>query len=149
MNEALQKLAATLEASWNATDEELVKQYEKFCEEHQGERFYIGGGYSVHAETKFLAGLSQHEAKACHWGAGWYKPENTHAAERFVDNLQARVEAVVGEITDWSLTSTEQSLYSYLVKGEKGKAKVTQIYAGGYNIVRLHIRNIIREVKTA
>lgn len=146
MNEALTKLAAHLEASWNDTDEALFNQYVEFCDAHKDERFYVGGGYSVHAETKFLAGLSQHEAKACQWGAGWYKPENKRCAVKFAENLQARVESLVGEVTDWSTSSTENSLYSYLVKGSKGSVKVTQIYAGGYNIVRLHVRNIIKKI---
>ena len=73
--------------------------------------------------------------------------KNTKEAIKFCESLEAKVVGITGEIIEWRLDSTDKSLYSYLVVGEMGKAKVTQIYAGGYNIVRLHIRNLVKKIK--
>ena len=73
--------------------------------------------------------------------------KNTKEAIKFCESLEAKVVDITGEIIEWRLDSTDKSLYSYLVVGETGKAKVTQIYAGGYNIVRLHIRNLVKKIK--
>ena len=144
MNEVLRKMAESLEASWNDTDAAIHAAFNEFTESHKDERFDIGWGYKVTADTKFTAALTEHERNACHYGAIWYRDENKKAAKKFVENLEARVKAITGEITDWSVSGTDNSLYSYIVKGENGTAKVSQIYAGGYNIVRLHIRNIVK-----
>lgn len=149
MKEALEKMQAMLEASWNATDGALAAAYEDFCEEHKGERFDIGCGYRVTAPTKFTHTLSVHERSACRYGREWYEKQNAKNAKKFVESLEARVTAITGPITDWAVSETRNSLSSYLVRGEKGTAKVSQIFAGGYNIVRLHIRNLIRKIKVA
>ena len=146
MNETLKAMTAILEYSWNCTDGEIRKGYLEFCEAHKGERFDIGWGYKVTASEKYTHSLSEHERNACYYGERWFAEQNEKAALKFVENLEARVKAITGEITDWSVSSTEQSLSSYLVRGEKGAAKVSQIYAGGYNIVRLHIRNIVKKI---
>lgn len=144
MNEVLKKMAESLEASWNATDAAIHAAFNQFTESHKDERFDIGWGYKVTADTKFTAALTEHERNACHYGARWYSDENKKAAFAFVSNLEKRVAAITGEVAEWAKSSTEQSLSSYIVKGAKGTAKVSQIYAGGYNIVRLHIRNIVK-----
>lgn len=73
--------------------------------------------------------------------------KNEKEAVRFCEDLEARVVDITGEIIEWELSETENSMYGYLVVGEKGKAKVLQIHAGGYNIVRLHVRNLVKRVK--
>lgn len=144
MNEALKKMAEMLEARWNETDAELIRQYKAFMEEYKDELFDIGWGYRVTAHEKFTHGLTKSERDACNYGMNYASKQNAKAAAAFVANLEARVKKITGEITDWKESFTEQSTYSYIVKGAKGTAKVTQIYAGGYNIVRLHIRNLIK-----
>ncbi len=144
MNETLTKMAAQLEESWNKTDTALKAEYEKYCDENEGKKFDIGYGYLVSASAKFLHSRNRHERDVCIYGRSWYEEENKKAATKFVENLEARVASITGTITDWTISETSQSLSSYLVKGEKGTAKVSQIYAGGYNIVRLHIRNIVK-----
>ena len=146
MNETLKRMADMLEARWNSTDEELIKQYREFCEAHSGERFDIGWGRKVTAHDKFTHNLTAAEQKAISYGKSWAFSQNAKQAQAFVKNLETRVKAITGEITDWQESETEQSTYSYIVIGEKGKAKVSQIYAGGYNIVRLHVRNIIKAI---
>ncbi len=146
MNETLESMAATLKASWNKTDAALRAAYEQFCAENEGKTFDIGWGYPVGPSGKFTHGLTRHEIDACRFGRGWWEEENSKAARKFVEGLEARVAAITGAITKWTASSTDNSLYSYVVKGAKGTAKVSQIYAGGYNIVRLHIRNIVKAI---
>lgn len=143
MNETLKKMVAELETSWNETDAKLYEEYDRLLDNDY--MVGVGGGRKIHASTKFLAGLTVHEAAACRYRARWYESENYKAALKFVLALQAKVIAITGEITAWEKgPQSEQSLYTYNVKGVKGAAQVRQIHAGGYNIVRLHIRNIIR-----
>lgn len=145
MNETLKKMAAELETSWNETDAKLYEEYDRLL--NNDYTVEVGGGRRIHASTKFLAGLTAHEAAACRYGARWYEFENHKAAVKFVLALEAKVVAITGEITECEKgPQSEQSLYTYNVKGVKGAAQVRQIHAGGYNIVRLHIRNIIRSI---
>ena len=146
MNEVLAKLTRQLEDSWNKTDALLVDAYDKYCQEHKGETFNLGWRYKVSAETKFLAGKSRHEQQACQYGRSWYMEENHKMARRFAENLESRLVAVIGQVHSIEKDSTEQSIYSYTAVGANGRAKISQIFAGGYNIVRLHIRNIIRKL---
>lgn len=144
MNETLENMAKMLEERWNATDTELHKQYHEFMEAHNGESFDVGMGRKVSAYFYFTQGFTQSERDVISYGLNYAKKQNAKLAKAFVENLESRVKRITGEITEWHESATEQSNYSYVVKGEKGSAKVTQIYAGGYNIVRLHIRNIIK-----
>lgn len=143
MNEALEKMAAMLEERWNATDAELHKQYHEFIEAHRNERFDVMGR-KVDAYTYFTQGFTNSERDVITYGLNYAKERNAKMAKAFVENLEARVKKITGDITGWCVSETEQSRYSYIVTGVNGKAKVSQIYAGGYNIVRLHIRNIIK-----
>lgn len=70
-------------------------------------------------------------------------------ADRKYDDIIERTNAVVGEIKDASglcVGSTRGELNGFIV-GERGKAEVESILAGGYNIQCLHIRTLIKKVK--
>lgn len=146
MNEALERMAQMLEERWNATDTELINQYRQFCAEHKDERFDIGWGRKVTAHDKFTHTLPKCDQIVITNGITWAMKQNKKQAMAFVENLENKIKAITGEITDWQESTTEQSTYSYIVKGTTGSAKVTQVYAGGYNIVRLHIRNLIKAI---
>lgn len=96
------------------------------------------------------------------WGRGWYDflyitseqihKNNVKDAESLVLNLINRTIEFTGEITDCSGLSLDNDNQGYLiinglVIGEKGKARVESIGAGGYNIQRYHIRVLVKEVK--
>ena len=135
--QTLDEMVTMLEESWNKTDEARLADYREKCP-------VINGRADMHAFHEYIRPLTAHERNVCFYGAYWYKEENHKAAYKFVKNLEHRVMAITGPITDWSLSSTEQSLNSYIVKGANGTAKVSQIYVGGYNIIRLHIRNLVK-----
>lgn len=65
------------------------------------------------------------------------------------DDIIERTNRVVGKITDASglhIGSSRGELNGFIV-GERGKAEVESILAGGYNIQCLHIRTLIKPVK--
>ena len=96
------------------------------------------------------------------WGRGWYEfmslteeqihKANVNAADALVMNLINRTIEIAGKITDCSYLTLDNDNQGYLiingvVIGEKGKAKVESIGAGGYNIQRYHIRVLVKEVR--
>lgn len=63
-------------------------------------------------------------------------------------NLIARVEDKVGEIKDaGGLYIGVNGELNGVVIGEKGKARVETIYAGGYNVQVLHYRVLVKVIK--
>ena len=96
------------------------------------------------------------------WGRGWYDfrylttaqihKANVTAADALVMNLLERTVDYTGKITDCAGLVIDQDNLGYsiingLVIGEKGKARVESIGAGGYNIQRYHIRVLVKEVR--
>jgi len=149
MNEILEQFKQTLIQSWNTTDKARLDDYKKYCEEHKGEKFDDRWSkYKVDAGTHYerTHDLTKHEIFMIAYGFAWAKEENEKAAERFVKTLEERIKGVVGEIQSITTYSTENG-GGWQVIGTTGKANVIQIYAGGYNIQRLHIRNLIKKVK--
>lgn len=96
------------------------------------------------------------------WGRGYYDfaylphekiiKSNTKAVDTLILNLVTRTVEIAGTIKDAKHLILDRDNNGYaiingLVIGEKGKAKVESIGAGGYNIQRYHIRVLIKEVK--
>ena len=148
MNQVLEKFKQTLIEAWNNADKELHDAYVKFCEEHKSEKFNCGGmmvsaSYYFHAKYAH----NRHESDAIYYGANTSnREENEKTAEKFVKNLEERIIKVTGEIQEIKDYFTENG-NGYKIHGEKGNAIALKIVAGGYNIVRLHIRNLIKKVK--
>jgi len=64
------------------------------------------------------------------------------------NNFFARVEKVVGKITDATDLKVADNLeLNGLVIGEQGKAEVSTITAGGYNIQCFHFRVLVKKTK--
>lgn len=96
------------------------------------------------------------------WGRGYYDfihlsekeihDVNVKNAENLVLDMIERTIAYTGKITncDWlelNRDNTGYTIINGIVIGEKGKAKIESIGAGGYNIQRYHIRVLVKEVK--
>jgi len=76
---------------------------------------------------------------------------NVKDARAFVLDLLNRVKEITGEVTDWSgvrLTVGNQGfpVLNGNVIGKEGTAEVESIYAGGYNIQKLHIRTLVKAI---
>lgn len=77
--------------------------------------------------------------------------ENKRDAKALILDLIRRVKAITGEITDWSGIRAEVGTWGFtvlngVVIGKTGKCIVESILAGGYNIQRLHVRVLTKEV---
>ena len=74
---------------------------------------------------------------------------NVKDARVFVLDLINRTKDIVGEITSWAYVHLTVGTNGYpvlngYVEGTEGRAKVESIYAGGYNIQRLHVRVLVK-----
>ena len=72
--------------------------------------------------------------------------DNVRSAESLVVDLYVRINAVTGDVTDWSGIYYGGKALNGFVTGELGKVKVESIVAGGYNIQRKHVRVLVHEV---
>lgn len=76
---------------------------------------------------------------------------NKDAGIKLLLDLETRIAKKVGEIEDWAGLHINRgndglATLNGTVKGTKGQVKVRSIYAGGYNIQRLHIRTLVNSV---
>lgn len=96
------------------------------------------------------------------WGMDWYNfmqlrdeeihKNNVAAVNNLVLNLVNRTVEIAGTIKDAQYLRLDRDNNGYaiingIVIGEKGKAKIESIGAGGYNIQRYHIRVLVKEVR--
>jgi len=75
--------------------------------------------------------------------------QNEKDVKHLILDFIKRTEGITGTITSFSnlyLAQNNQgfSIFNGYIEGEKGKAKVESILAGGYNIQRLHIRVLVK-----
>lgn len=93
------------------------------------------------------------------FGSNWYedsfltdeqiKKDNKKLVKELIIDFIKRVEDKVGEITSFSnlyLNRDNQgfAILNGRVEGTEGTARVESIYAGGYNIQRLHVRVLVK-----
>lgn len=150
MPEAIIQFRANLIERWDAYDEwkkeEIKKDYNELLNSCMDHKTYRENAMVMRNK----------------WGAGYYEfmyltseqihKANVTAADALVMNLFERTIQITGKITDCKAlrTNIDNSGYTIingLVIGEKGKARVESIGAGGYNIQRYHIRVLVKEVK--
>ena len=77
------------------------------------------------------------------------KRDAKNDSERLVKNLFYRVYNKVGDIESFNLRIEQGNEYEGAVlagnvKGNKGKATVKTVYAGGYNIQCFHVRCLVK-----
>mgnify|MGYP003298741862 CR=1 FL=1 len=135
--EIFNSLRDELVAEWDRWDlvrrEDLKKQYREL-------------GYKVFFERNTRAGYEF-----------MYKTEeqihatNVQDAKLLILDLYYRVKGITGEVTDWDGIETEIGTHGFtvlngIVIGKEGRAKVESIYAGGYNIQRLHVRVLVHSI---
>lgn len=77
----------------------------------------------------------------------FYQMELQEAKILIID-LFNRIKKITGEkIYSWTELHYDNGALNGIVEGENGKAKVESIFAGGYNIQRLHVRVLVHEIK--
>jgi hypothetical protein len=72
---------------------------------------------------------------------------NLREAELFIIDFYNRIINITGTVTDWGNIYYSGKALNGWAKGEKGMTKVETILAGGYNIQRLHMRVLVKEIK--
>lgn len=144
MPEALKKFAEKMEMIWN--------EYDK------NEREFLKRRYKEYKDTYPELGKAYHEFLKAYKYSGYAKmsvtdeeieKENKKAVDALILNLFNRVIEKTGKITDAAglRVTTGNSGYAVIngvVIGEKGRAVVESIGAGGYNIQRYHIRTLVK-----
>ena len=135
--ETLKRMQAELVDEWDSYDK---KRKAKLCDLYRelGYREFYKK-YS-HSDREF----SLKSEKEIH-------KDNMRDAEALIINLVYRVRAITGEITDWSGIKATLGTHGFtvlngIVEGKQGRANVESILAGGYNIQRLHVRVLVREM---
>lgn len=69
------------------------------------------------------------------------------AGKEFALDLINRTKAIVGNVTNWEHLRYGVAGLDGIVYGDKGKASVNTIVAGGYNIQRRHYRVLVKAIK--
>lgn len=74
---------------------------------------------------------------------------NVRDARTFVLDLLNRTKEITGEVTSWcdvhlTVGTNGYPVLNGYVEGKEGRAEVESIYAGGYNIQRLHVRVLVK-----
>ena len=67
-------------------------------------------------------------------------------AKQMVIGLYERVYSKTGKVKSWAGIRANGLQLNGVVEGESGKVSVETVYAGGYNIQRLHIRTLVHEL---
>lgn len=78
---------------------------------------------------------------------------NLRDARGMILNFYNRVREITGEVTDWKNVHCTVGTHGFpvlngFVFGKDGVAEVESIFAGGYNIQRLHVRVLVKRVST-
>lgn len=134
MPEVLKEFAKEMETIWNKYDKKernfLREVYDKIGYK-EFTKEYRGGYAKIHRTDDEI------------------EKENKVAADSLILNLVNRVIEKTGKITDAAGLRVTRGNGGYAVIngaviGEKGKAIVESISAGGYNIQRYHIRTLVK-----
>ena len=135
--EIFNSLRDELVAEWDRWDlarrEDLKKQYRELCYKGFFER-------NTRAGYEFMYKTEEQIHAA-----------NVQDAKILILDLYYRVKGITGEVTDWAGIETEVGTHGFtvlngIVIGKEGRAKVESIYAGGYNIQRLHVRVLVHSI---
>lgn len=97
--------------------------------------------------TEFRKWYSYTEEEALKHTDEEFRKIEEREADIWLLDLYNRVKAITGEITDASYISWGGKCLDGYVVGVNGKANVTTIEAGGYNIQRWHLRTLVTEIK--
>lgn len=135
MPEAMKQLRDFLIGHWDETDNRRhASLYEKLKEMGYTE-FVKKFKYNAYQFVKYETPETIHKA-------------NVREADNMIFNTIERVGEITGKITDCKeLTAAPGNggllLLNGYIEGEKGTATLNSIYAGGYNIQRLHVRVLV------
>lgn len=135
--ETMKRLQDELVAQWDAWDLEKQQRMDEDRKTMDGDAYRKKYSFSERTEFFYKTETEIHAA-------------NMEDAKAQIINLYQRVRSITGEVTDWMGITLDIGTHGWpilsgFVVGKEGRAKVESIYAGGYNIQRLHIRVLVHE----
>lgn len=136
--EIFTNLLNELVAEWDKWDIERKERVKKAYRELGYTGFWKKGYTKADYDLMYKNADQIHEA-------------NVQDAKILILDLYYRVKSITGEVTDWTGIYATQGTRGFtvlngIVIGKEGRAKVESIYAGGYNIQRLHVRVLVHEI---
>ena len=128
--------------------QELVDRWDEFDKER---RERVTFAYSTMSSKEFFERYTYSDYQLRYKTDDQIHKDNVEAAKYLILDLYHRVERITGEITDWSsvhATAGAQGMtvLNGFVVGKEGRCEVESILAGGYNIQRLHVRVLVKEI---
>lgn len=129
---------------------QLVEKWDEWDKEHKQE---LVNQYNILGYREFIKKYKYSEYEfAFHKTLEQIHQDNENAAKELVLNLYYRVKDITGEITSWDRIHATVGTLGFTVlngyvEGKEGRAMVESIYAGGYNIQRLHVRVLVKEYR--
>lgn len=76
--------------------------------------------------------------------------DNQKSADTLIYNMITRVKEKIGKIIDYSGLYIDSAIEGMAINGviigENGKVRIESIIAGGYNIQRLHVRVLVKDI---
>lgn len=140
--EVFKKVKEDLVEMWTSWD---IEQRERMLAKKREYRQQYSDPHEFHENWRKLYTYSEEEAL--------FKSDevlriaNEKAAEDWLLDLYNRVYAITGEITDCAGVQWGGKCLDGYVVGKNGRASVETIGAGGYNIVRFHLRTLVKKMK--
>ena len=127
---------------------ELVNLWDKYDEER---RERVQFAYAAMSRKAFYERFTHADYLLRFKTDAQIHKENVEAAKYLILDLYHRVEHITGEITDWSNVHATcgaqgMTVLNGFVVGKEGRCEVESILAGGYNIQRLHVRVLVKEI---
>ena len=136
--ESMRRMQAELVESWDAFDIARRDQIRK--DRDTMDRKAYCKKYSASDRFDFIYKTNEQIHRA-----------NENDAKTLVLNLYYRIKDITGEVVDWDGITATIGTHGFtvlngLVIGKEGRARVESIFAGGYNIQRLHVRVLVHSL---
>ena len=140
--ESMKKMVEELTAEWDEYDKERRERLKNIYRELGWEAFFKGT-----PEKNYYNKHTRADYDFMHLTDDQIHNSNVRSAEGLVMNLYSRINAITGEVNDWSGIHYGGKALNGIVHGQLGSVRVESILAGGYNIQRLHVRVLVHEIK--
>ena len=124
---------------------------EKWDESDLNRRDYYREQYKELGYKDFIKKYRYSAYEFMHQTEKDFHKANEKDARTFILDLVNRVKDITGEITDWNgvhltVGTNGFPVLNGFVIGKEGRAEVESIFAGGYNIQRLHVRVLVKSI---
>ena len=134
--------------SMKRMQQELVDRWDEYDKER---RERVTFAYSTMSSKEFFERYTYSDYQLRYKTDEQIHKDNVEAAKYLILDLYHRVERITGEITDWSSVHASagaqgMTVLNGFVVGKEGRCEVESILAGGYNIQRLHVRVLVKEI---